>query len=409
MRNLFRALNESKQRGKFRAAGFAAVATVAIATPAFAECSNTNTFVTALGAPLQYTYPLGIGTSLNTILSTINTANTAFLTNSASFVSAPGTSESDRKSGGVWSRAIGGRVETSSTVTSTINNSPNVGEGTCNGLVRQEYAGGQMGVDFATLNLGGGGANIHFGMTGGYLNARSNDITPPSVYKSANLTFNEVGTLKSDTDVGFVGLYTTFSNKGFFADAQVRFDYYRSVLNDPSNSLTDAHLNAYGVAATANAGYNLALGANWFIEPTVGVVWSSTHVDPMRVVSTVPVLFTQFVNNGSLNIDTIESLVGRASLRLGTTVSGGDVTWQPFVVASVFREFAGNATATSIDDASPSTMSLSIDRIGTYAQYGGGTAVIFGNSGWLGYGRFDYKTGDKIEGFNINAGLRYQW
>jgi hypothetical protein len=106
-----------------------------------------------------------------------------------------------------------------------------------------------------------------------------------------------------------------------------------------------------------------------------------------------------------------ESLLGRASLRLGTTITSGTYIWQPFATASVLREFAGNvgakSTITGGDFAG--TLSLSNDRIGTYGQFGLGTGVVFGNSGWFGYGRVDYKTGENVEGVNVNVGLRHQW
>jgi outer membrane autotransporter protein len=54
-------------------------------------------------------------------------------------------------------------------------------------------------------------------------------------------------------------------------------------------------------------------------------------------------------------------------------------------------------------------MITSTSRIGTFAQYGIGTAVGFGSSGWLGYGRFDYRTGAAVVGYSFNAGLRYTW
>jgi hypothetical protein len=46
-------------------------------------------------------------------------------------------------------------------------------------------------------------------------------------------------------------------------------------------------------------------------------------------------------------------------------------------------------------------------RIGTYGQIGIGATAAFGN--WLGYGRFDYKTGENVEGLNFSAGVRYTW
>jgi opacity protein-like surface antigen len=47
--------------------------------------------------------------------------------------------------------------------------------------------------------------------------------------------------------------------------------------------------------------------------------------------------------------------------------------------------------------------------IGTYGQFALGTAAILGNTGWLGYGRVDYRIGDNIESWSVNAGLRYQF
>ena len=47
--------------------------------------------------------------------------------------------------------------------------------------------------------------------------------------------------------------------------------------------------------------------------------------------------------------------------------------------------------------------------MGTYGQFGLGTAAVLGNTGWLGYARVDYRTGENIEGWNVNAGLRYQF
>jgi hypothetical protein len=107
------------------------------------------------GFPKQHDFPLGTGSSLNALISTINTVNTAFLTSSSSFVGAPGDSTPNQQGGGVWGRAIAGNVETKSTTTSTIDASKTMGplwpgQGICNGTVRQEYAGAQFGFDIMT-------------------------------------------------------------------------------------------------------------------------------------------------------------------------------------------------------------------------------------------------------------------
>ena len=51
----------------------------------------------------------------------------------------------------------------------------------------------------------------------------------------------------------------------------------------------------------------------------------------------------------------------------------------------------------------------STGRMGTYTQVGFGTAVVIGNTGWLGYGRGDVKFGENVDGWGVNFGLRHQW
>jgi hypothetical protein len=108
-------------------------------------------------------------------------------------------------------------------------------------------------------------------------------------------------------------------------------------------------------------------------------------------------------------------VLGRASLRLGTSFTQGDVTWQPFVAATVMHEFAGSVTSTqtiaSATDVAfdKALFTTETQRIGTYEQLGLGTVVVVGKTGWLGYGRGDVKFGENTQGWGLNFGLRYQW
>jgi outer membrane autotransporter protein len=105
----------------------------------------------------------------------------------------------------------------------------------------------------------------------------------------------------------------------------------------------------------------------------------------------------------------------RSRQSVGTTVTTGQVTWQPYFTASVFHEFAGDVTARSLaTGADPSINGILLTThsnggVGTYGQFALGTAAVLGNSGWLGYARVDYRFGDVIEGVGVNAGLRYQF
>ena len=77
---------------------------------AWAQCTDNFNFraanVPSPGqfAPVSVLAPLGTGSSLSAFISTINSVNTAFLTNTSAFVSAPGRPQPDQQGGGVWGR-----------------------------------------------------------------------------------------------------------------------------------------------------------------------------------------------------------------------------------------------------------------------------------------------------------------
>jgi len=354
--------------------------------------------------------PLGQGGALSSIVSTIAAANTAFLTNTSAFVSSPGGPRPDQQGGGAWGRVIGGSVENQNTgvttQTSPIVGFPGTGSSTCETKTQADFWGFQVGHDISILNSGGSGANWHVGVTAGYFEADAKDKT--------------FGSFKGNFQVPFAGVYTAFTKGNLAVDGQARWDFYENNLSDPSNGLFSQSFNGTGFSLTGNASYNIPLHNNWFIEPSIGGIWSRVKLDPLNVSGTYILSGPGLGAPGTVQIDDIESLLGRVSVSAGTTFQSGMVTWQPFATASVFHEFKGDVTTnvstsfasipgggfTSADDG---TATIKTSRVGTYAQFGLGTAAVLGNTGWLGYGRVDYRTGENIEGWSVNAGLRYQF
>src|SRR5262245_44175485 len=382
---------------------------------AWAECRD-NFAVGGVALPeLASLLPFGQGGSVNSLVSVINTVNTSFLTSTSAFVSAPGGPRPDQQGGGVWIRGMAGTVDNNNTGVTTIPsvfNQPNIfnapttpvtGSQICNTTTRLNYTGFQAGHDIAILNGGGSGANWHFGVTAGYMEARAKDV-------SSGLP---VPTFKGDTEVPFAGVYPAFSKGSFFADGQARWDFYQNHIVDSANSIPGQDFNARGFSLTGNLGYNVSLGKGWFIEPSGGVIWSRVKVDAFNVPGPFIPVFG-FIAGGSVKVDDIESLLGRASLTVGTNFTSAGIAWQPYFTASVFHEFADDVTTTlTVDPAfnffgfAPGTLTTS--RVGTYSQFALGTAAAIVNTGWLGYARVDYKVGENIEGWSVNAGLRYQF
>ena len=54
-------------------------------------------------------------------------------------------------------------------------------------------------------------------------------------------------------------------------------------------------------------------------------------------------------------------------------------------------------------------LAIASTRIGTFEQASVGVGWQVPNTGWTGYVRSDAKFGQKVEGWTLTAGLRYNW
>jgi len=351
-----------------------------------------------------------VSASVGALVTSINSANTAFLTQSSAFIGSPANPQPDQQGGGVWARGVGGHLSASTTATAgNISfGTPQQGSITCNTRTLEDFAGVQVGTDFARLNVNGW--NLHAGSTIGYLGAKTHDATPG---------LDPPASFRDSLQIPFVGTYVAASYGGFLIDGQVRGDFFQNEVSDDNHGLAGQRFDARGISVTGNVAYNQNLGNQWFIEPSAGIIWSRTHVDQLNVPGT-GVLGTPvgpgFVPPWVLTVNDIESTLGRLSVRVGTTVTSGNVVWQPFASASVFHEFQGGVTSSltsnfSAIGASFPTLSstVSTNSLGTYGQFGLGVAAQVLNTGWVSYLRGDYRTGDNIEGWSLNGGLRYQF
>jgi opacity protein-like surface antigen len=340
--------------------------------------------------------------------------NTIFQAGQGSaFVSAPANPPPDSPGGGIWTRVTGGQATvTGSSTTQTLNQSPGNGLNQtttvgCANQIREQFAGFQMGADTAKLNWNGW--NLHLGTTAGYLQSNSNSL---------NNAFS------SNFQVPFVGTYAVATYGRFFADALLKEDFYNIALNNPSAGFISQPISGRGTSFAINAGYNFALANNWFIEPSAGFTYSRTSFDAFSVVGVPGVINAQGANiSGTLQVNDIISEIGRASIRVGTTVQSGNLSLTPFFTASVYNEFAGNigSSFTTCPGCNlfgggllpflPATFSssTSTSRVGAYGQYSLGIAGQIINTGWLGFARVDYRNGDNIVGWAGTAGIRYQF
>jgi outer membrane autotransporter protein len=109
-----------------------------------------------------------------------------------------------------------------------------------------------------------------------------------------------------------------------FLDGQARWDFFQNNISDTANGIFNQDFNARGFSLTGNAGYRIDLPSNWFVEPSAGILWSKVDVDPLNVSGTL-VLGTGMALPGTVQIQDIDSVLGRASVRIGTNYTSGNV------------------------------------------------------------------------------------
>jgi outer membrane autotransporter protein len=353
-----------------------------------------------------------------TATSNITAANTAFLTQSTAFVSAPPNPQPGQEGGGVWVRGVGGELtlKSSQTVVGTISaqgQSATASAG-CTTKFDDTYGGVQVGSDVARLNINGW--NFHLGTTAGAIwsSGSINGGSPVGGLIGIPVTQTP---FDSTAQSPFVGTYVVATKGDFFFDALFRYDNYDLNLQSPGNNLFSQKLDAHGVSVSASTGYNYKVpNSNWFVEPSAGLIWSRTKVDPLNVNSAG---FGPGVQgfSGTVQINDIDSLIGRLGLRFGTTVESGNIIYQPFAAVSVWHDFDHDITANyqSCPGCFPilggvnAAGSLSSTNVGTFGQYSVGISGQIVNTGWLGFVRVDFRDGDKLESWSGTAGIRYQF
>jgi outer membrane autotransporter protein len=368
---------------------------------------------------------MAVGSGLsgaNAIMGAVTAANTAFLTQSTAFVSAPGNPPANSEGAGMWFRNVGGDLNLKSTtqVSGSMGAFPGFsqanGATTCNSTFHQTFAGFQLGQDVARLNFAGGW-NLHLGTTAGFLET-SGDITQGNIGG---------GSFTSTTQAPFLGSYAVLTKGDFYVDGLIRYDYFETNLNSPTVNIFDQKVDAHGFTLAASTGYNYKVpNSKWFIEPSIGVVWSKESVGAINVASPLPAnalgFFAAGNYSGTTQTSDIDTAIGRAGVRVGTVIETGNLVLQPFAAASVWHDFSGDITAhysscpncffTSNGAVTvPNTLSanLSTNNIGTFGQYSLGIAGQVVNTGWLGFARVDYREGPNMNGFSGTGGIRYQF
>ncbi|MDR3372491.1 MAG: autotransporter outer membrane beta-barrel domain-containing protein [Ancalomicrobiaceae bacterium] len=317
----------------------------------------------------------GVGAVAASVGSAISAISTGFAEPTSAFVTGPSDPRQDQVSIGVWARTKAGQYDVGSITTANADIKA--------AKMRSQFEGVQAGIDGSISDIGGSNWSVNFGVTAGDVKVFSHDLLSSA-------------TSKVNIDAPFFGLYAVAKGDGFYADVQAQRNYYNLDLTNAFIAASGTTLKGQGYSVVASAGKVFPLFEAWTLEPSLGFNYSSVTIGQLATLA------------GTLKSDTVDSYIGSARLKLGTSFKAGDkLVLAPSVQASVWHEFAGDATSTFVTPGT--TTPISTTRIGTFGQLGVGVFGQILDSGASGFIRADYRAGENVHGGSITAGLRYQF
>lgn len=316
------------------------------------------------------------------VASAITSATTGFFQNASAFVSSPPDAKPNQLNIGLWSRAAVGRADVANS-SSAPTASGRVG--VTNEKTRALYNGYQVGLDVSVSNFENTQFNFHGGITAGQYFANAFELLGSGT--------------TSRFDVPFVGVYGAVTGHGFFADVLFRHDFWNANITNYQAGLYDKRMGGRGWSGSASAGYHWDVFENWFVEPSLAIHVTSIDFDSLPVAAGA--------SPATLSFNSVRSTLGRVGLRVGTTYVVDKFAFQPFASVSGWNEFEGNIT--EIFQQNVSYVPISVSRVGAFAQFGLGVSAQIIDTGWIGFVRGDYRTGDKLSGAALNGGVSYRF
>jgi hypothetical protein len=203
--------------------------------------------------------------------------------------------------------------------------------------LRMSHQALQMGFDYGMLNMGGNGWNLHFGLTGGSLDAGAK--------RSGSTTSIKF-------DASFLGGYVFVTNGALTVDASVRKEWRKFTIVSPG-LLAVSPQEADGDATVASilASYRIGGATGFQITPQIGYSYGDSDIDPFAIDA-----FTQFVPGGD------KTKLGHAGLKIGYRGESGNVVFEPFVSATALRNWSNREDA-AVVFAGASTTNFDVDTL----------------------------------------------
>lgn len=278
---------------------------------------------------------------------------------------------------GVWAKAVGSWTSRDSGSSFSIHNN-NYNYDTS---YKQNTYGLIAGIDFGKEDVYTSGDAFIFGIMGGYLNS--------------DLDF-KVSSTSADYSGGTVGVYGTYLNNGFFANALFKADFLRMDYNASSMGVSEkSDVNTYGF--TLDTGYRFELENKLFLEPVATLSYAKTSMDDL---TSIPAAYVAFPNSdslrGSLGVRFGGEVVTNENYRLEASVTGR--IWNEFKAKNHADIYSGGTSFQVTDDFK-----------GAFGEVGGILNIHATANNWSGFVSGSYKFNGDFKSGSVRGGVRFQW
>ncbi|WP_027229750.1 autotransporter domain-containing protein [Phyllobacterium sp. UNC302MFCol5.2] len=210
--------------------------------------------------------------------------------------------------------------------------------------------------------------------------------------KGQALGWNDLKTGSLNLDAtSFGGYWTHIGPQGWYLDAIVMGTWYGG--DATSTRGVGIDVDGTGVTASLEGGYPIGLSDNWNIEPQAQLIWQHLSLDD------------QSDTFSDVNFDADEAVTGRIGMRLQGAYATASGLVKPYLKANLWHGFDGSDTATFGVDP------IVTDFGSTSIELGGGVTYDFSkNLSAFATGDYTFDvSGDKIETWEGNIGLRVKW
>ena len=288
----------------------------------------------------------------------------------------PVAADPARKPGGAWGKVMGSWTSRDNGAALTIQGN----DYTYDLGYRQNTFGFLGGLDIGDEDVFASGDTLLFGVMGGYIDS--------------SLDFR-ASTTSIDYSGGTVGVYATYLNKGFFADALFKADILTATYSAPTLGVEeDARVRTYGF--TLDTGYRFELPSSLFIEPVATLSYAKTRSRDLDL----PGATVEFGDN--------ESFRGSLGVRFGGEVARTDTyRLEASVTGRIWDEFKGQNSAVIYNAGDPLTVRDSFNS--AFGEVGATLNVYSADDHWSGFVNGAYKFNGDAQTGSVKAGLRYSW